>query len=370
MSTISLADLLVEQTEAQFGTTILASLTAAGFPTTSWASTSVPVGLINAFARASADVSKLVPKIAAGGLVRLSTGGWLTLLASSNYLEERAGATYCVRSIRLTDLSGSPTVIAAGDLIVQSAAGRHYRNVAGGTLAASGTLDLQFKAEGTGSEYNADAAPWSFSTALPGVTLTHLALLTAAVDEESDESLRSKCVSKWSTLGAGANDDAYRYWATHAPGVTKVARVKVRRHHPLPGQVTLVLAGASTTVLAGVVAAVQDYVDPATRLGKAPTCVDVFVEAAVEVPVAPVATVYRRSSHAAAIAAAHAVSIPAVAADTEIGGTAYRNEFVQRLMDPDGVVNVVLTTPAADVVLAANEVLTVTSLAGIAYVDV
>lgn len=370
MSTISLADLLVEQTEAQFGTTILGSLAAAGFPTTSWASTSVPVGLINAFARASADTGKLVPKIAAGGLVAKATGGYLTLLASSNYLEERTGATRAVRNIRLTDLSGAPTVIAVGDLLIQSAAGRYYRNSTGGTLAASSTLDLQFTAEETGTASNADTAPWSFSTALPGVTLTHLALLTAAVDEQSDQSLRDACTSKWSTLGAGANDEAYKYWATHTPSVTEVVRVKVRRHHPLPGQVTLVLAGASTTVSGGTVTAVQNYIDPVTHLGKAPTCVDVIVGAAVEVPLVPAATVYRRASYAAAITAEHAVTIPAIAKDTEIGGTAYLAEFFERLMDPEGVVNVTITVPAADVVLGANEILTITDLTSITYVDV
>jgi len=369
VSTVSLADLLTPQSEGAIGTTILGNLKAVGFPTTSWASTSVPVGLVNAFARTEADAYAYIPRAAAGGLVKLSSGAFLTLLASSNYLEERAGATQAIRSFQLADTTGSPTPIAVGDLLVESADGRFYRNIEGGTLAASSTLPLKFAAEGTGTAYNADIAPWGFATPLPGVTLTHLALVTAAVDEELDPSLQTKCTSKWSTLGAGANDDAYVYHATHSPGATDVARVKVRRHYPTPGEVTLVLAAASTTVAPASVTAVQAYVDPPTHLGKAPNCIDVTVEAAVEVALAPVATVYRKPSYAAAVSAAHGTSIPAIAADTEIGGTAYRNEFIQRLMDPTGVVNVALTTPAADIVLAANEVLVITSLAGITYVD-
>lgn len=370
MSTVTLEDLLAPQTEAAIATTVLGNLSSSGFPTTSWASTSVPVGLVNSFGRTLADAYTYLPKVAKAGLVKLSSGPFLTLLASSNYLEDRAGATRAVRNFRLADTTASPTVIAVGDIVIQSSDGRYYRNSTAGTVPASGTLDLQFTADGTGTAYNADVAPWSYATALPGVTLTHLALLTAAVDEESDPSLQTKCTSKWSTLGAGGNDDAYVYHATHTPGVTDVARVKVRRHYPVPGQVTLVLAGVSTTVAGASVTAVQAYIDPATHLGKAPTCVDVFVEAAVEVTVAPVATVYRRASKAAAISAEHATTIPGIASDTAIGGTAYRNEFIQRLMDPDGVVNVVLTTPAADVTLAANEVLVISSLAGITYVDV
>lgn len=370
MSTVTLNDLLKAETKATLATTLLGNLAAAGFPITSWASTSVPVGQINAFAATLEDAYAFLPKATAGGLVKLSSGDFLTLLASSNYLEDRAGATRAVRNIRLTDTSGSPTTIAIGDLVVQSADGRFYRNRTAGTLSALSTLELQFEAEGTGSEYNADVAPWTFATSLPGVTLTHLALLTPAVDEERDPSLQTKCTSKWSTLGAGMNDDAYVYHATHTPGVTEVARVKVRRHYPTPGEVTLVLAGVSTTVSGGAVTAVQAYIDPASHLGKAPTCVDVHVQAAVEVPVAPVATVYRRAGFAAAIVAELAETIPALASDTDIGGTAYRAEFIQRLMDPTGVVNVVLTTPAADVSLAANEVLVITSLTGITYVDV
>lgn len=367
---ITLEDLLKAQTEAQIASTILGNLKAEKFPTDSWASTSVPVGLVNSSARALQDAYAYLPKVAKCALVKLSSGDFLTIVAASNYLEERKGATFAVRNYRLIDTSGTPTVIAIGQLLVRSADGRYYRNTAGGTLPASGTLDLLFRAEGTGTAYNADVGPWTLGTTIPGVTVTHLALITAATDEQSDQSLQDACVAKWSTLGAGANDDAYRYHATHTPGVSEVVRVKVRRHYPAPGQVTLVLAGASATVGAATVAAVQAYIDPPSHLGKAPTCVDVFVAAAAEVNVAPIATVYRRAGYAASISAAHAKSIPAIAAETDIGGTAYRAEFIQRLMDPEGVVNVTLTNPAADTVLAADQVLVISSLAGITYVDV
>lgn len=461
MSTITLAELLKPQTEAQLATVVLGNMASAGFPTTSWHSTSVPTCLVNGDARAMADIATMIPKVAAGGLVKLSTGDYLTLLASSNYLEERSGATYAIRNLRLVDSTGVPTVVGVGALLAQSAGGRYYRNTNAGTVPANGTLDLTWKAEGPGSAYNADAAPWTLSTPLPGVGLVSLALVTQGADAEGDASLQAKCTTKWSTLGAGGNDDAYHYHATHTPGVTEVARVKVARHTPLPGQVTLYLAtatgaistadtnsavaqtgsgplvtltgtptkdlnaivyiviggaigvalfrysidggltftssivtsatylipgtGVTVNFAAGTYVAgttyvwtstvsartkVQLYIDPPSHLGKAPTCVDVFVNSAVANVVAPVATVYRKPSYAAAILTAHQTDIPAIASDSDIGGTVYRAEFIERLMKPAGVVNVVLTTPAADITLAASEVLVITSLAGVTYVDV
>jgi uncharacterized phage protein gp47/JayE len=252
--TVTLASLLGTYTESGFQTTQLTTLAAAGFPTTSWHETSVPRVLVKAHARATLDVANLVPQIAAGGLLDLAEGDWLTLLASSNYGLDRESAVSTRRVLRLTNTSGSQVDIAAGDAVKSEENLRFRAVIAGSIEAASGsTLDLEFEAEETGDAYDIDQTDWELVTAIAGVDVSEpvVTITRNGSDEESDDALRARCRERWSTLGAGANVDAYKYWAKNTPGVTEsITRVQVRDSYPLPGQVSIYLAtddGAATS---------------------------------------------------------------------------------------------------------------------------
>src|SRR6266511_3511430 len=81
MADPTLADLLESDNEDSALTFLFTQLAALGFPTVNWQSGRVVYTLLKAFSRALATSSGLLRDIAAGGLLKLSTGGWLTLLA-------------------------------------------------------------------------------------------------------------------------------------------------------------------------------------------------------------------------------------------------------------------------------------------------
>jgi uncharacterized phage protein gp47/JayE len=362
MATVTLASLFQTYTKATMTTLHLESLHGAGFPTTFWGTTSVPRKLVEASADAVLGLANLIPTIAAGGLVSEAVGDWLTLLASSNYDEERDAAVATRRTLRLTDSTASPTTIAVGDLWVATDEGLRFRNIEGGTLAASSTIDLEFEAEEAGADYNAASATWTFdtSTALPGVAISEptVDITRSGADEESDTSLKAKCYAKWATLGAGANNDAYVYLAKNTPGIEEtITKVKVLDSTPSYGQVTVYVGTDAGPASGASVTLIQDYIDPTTHLGKAPNCVDVIVAAPTSSTLNFAGIVYVSSSeYSTDVLAALGGILSDIVQEANIGDTIYKAEIIQRIMDLDGVVNVALTAPVGDTVLGTNTI--------------
>ena len=245
--TITLASLLQAPSQTELVVTALGVLGLPGspFPTAAWQPTDAPYVLVTANAAGMVDVAGLVPQVAAGGLLGLSTGGWLTLLAASNFETTRNAAVATIRILTLVDASGSPSTFAAGELTAVSAQGTTYTNTIAGTLTADGSLPMPFAATIAAASGDAASGPWTLQVAIPGVSIveTIVQIVQHGSDIEGDASLTLRAQQKWSTLGAGANDDAYAYWAQTAPGVVEsVTRVAVQGSTPLPGQVTLYLA--------------------------------------------------------------------------------------------------------------------------------
>jgi uncharacterized phage protein gp47/JayE len=105
------------------------------------------------------------------------------------------------------------------------------------------------------------------------------------VDEETDAALRARCRLRWSTLGRGANLDAYEYNALSA-GQSSVTRAQCV---PGGGGGTLVvyIAQSAATATGPQVAAVQAYIDSV-----APVTDDPTVTAATAITVNITATIY------------------------------------------------------------------------------
>jgi uncharacterized phage protein gp47/JayE len=250
MATISLSDLLTPYTQSALRTDQYTVLSNAGFPVTSWADTSVPYVLAESNIACVLDLSNLVPQIAAGGLLELATGDWLTLLASQNYQLDRYAAKFTRRVLRLTNASGSQVSKSAGDVTVKTAENAEFSNDQAFVVDSGQSVFVVFKSLVAGADGDAATDSWSMVTSLAGVTVDELAgeplIATAGADEESDAALRARCIERWSTLGAGANSDAYTYWIKNTPGCPEtVTRVQIRSHYPLPGQVTA-YAGTDT----------------------------------------------------------------------------------------------------------------------------
>lgn len=278
MATITLADLLTPYTQTSLRTTQYGVLAEGGFPVTSWQSTSVPYVLTESNVACALDLANLIPLIAAGGLLDLAEGDWLTLLAAQNYLVDRVPAKFCRRVVRFTNDSGSTVSEAAGTVTVATEEGLQFITEQAIDVLDGATIYIVVKAAEAGDEYNDATASWSLVTSIAGVTVDELGgeplIVTLGAAEESDKSLRSRCREKWSTLGAGANRDAFSFWIKNTPGSPEtVTRVHVMANEPLPGQVTAYAATdsgpISNTATLGTVT--QSGASPAVTLSGTPT---------------------------------------------------------------------------------------------------
>lgn len=365
------ASLISAETEESIAAEQLVLLQAAGFEVTNWDDTDPGRVLIATDVRSLKKLANVVTLVARGGYLGLSEGDWLTLLAEQNFSEDRSLATTCERELRFADDGGAPYTWIAGDLIVETAAGLRFRSISGGTLAASGSLDVTFQAESPGTAYNGSTPSWSLVSSYPGVTIADApaGVTTPGTDEQGDPALITACRAKWGSLGAGANDDAYAYWATHTPGVmATVTRVSVARHTPLPGQVTVYVAGGGVGAAvdggdalgSADVTAIQDRIDPADHTGKAPNCIDAFVVAAKWKKVTVTGTVVGVATELADAQIAATAALDAWATAFRIGAPKVsREKVIAKIMgelSDDDRNDATITTPAADVTLAADEV--------------
>ena len=277
MPSLSIASLLVPPTRQTVETQILTLLAAAGFPTTSWQTTSVPRALVGAFAAVYVVIATYVCQIAAAGFLSTSSGDFLTVLANEVYAVSRLTGAYTTGNVLISSSASAPTTtIPAGSYVVVSNNGYVYRNTAAITVAPSSiNVPLAVQAEAIGAAYNTSGGALSAGTPLPGITMTAAPglawIVEGGVDVETDASLVSRCRAKWSTLGIGGSANYYIFYARAAS--TNVVRVRVDKAFPYPGQVSLVLAGQTGTVSPTDVATVLANVEP-------PLCVQLNAAAA------------------------------------------------------------------------------------------
>ncbi len=249
---------------------------AEGLPTTSWQPGAVPRTLLKADATALADLHGTQAAIAKGAFLDDSEGAWLTLHAASRFQVTRVGATFAegIVSVSVASGAGPHTISAAGLLVSDGTRRWRSTNTSAVTVTSAAAVNIKVRAEGSGSAYNVanNTITTLVSPALAGLSVNNPIYASgtwvtlSGVEEESDASVRARCRAKWSTLGRGANLDAYAYWATTCPDATTITRA---RAVPGSGDGTLVVYIAQATAVpgSGQVAAVQSWVDaqkPAT----------------------------------------------------------------------------------------------------------
>jgi hypothetical protein len=346
--------------------------------TTSWQPGSTALTIAEMDSDAMADRDELIAAVTKGGFNELAEGPWLTLLARNVYDNERILGLPAAGTVRLScSASAGPYTLVAGQVWVSTAGGKRYVNTAGGTLASGGTLNLAFQAETTGASFNVSNNTITvLVTALAGVTCNNPDpgsgswLTTQGSDDESDAALRARNRAKWTTIGVAANADGYVQFAKDATasgagGVTQVTRGKATPSATVPGQVDVVIAGVSGAVGGSTVSAVQAYIDALTPL----TSVAVVASAANKA-VTITATVKVKAAQATTTQAAAEADLAALASGTAIGASeGLPVEFITAAIvgplnadgsNNRGITNLSMSAPAADTVLAANEVPTFT----------
>jgi uncharacterized phage protein gp47/JayE len=355
---ISLKNLLTPPTGEVMKQAMADLLSSAGFPVSSWQAFSVGRTLLESEAVALSDLGQLLGQIAAGGFLEYASGGWLDLLGKNLYGLTRKPGLPTKGQLELEDVGGvGPIEIKAGKYKATSG-GLIYTNTTGGTLALNGTLTLVWQAEAVGAQYNAsNGATFELATTIPGVTLATAPttpggswITQAGIDVESDPAYRTRCRTRWGTLGGGASIDAYTSWALTASD--EVATVAVFPHSPLPGQVQIYLAGAGVAVSDDAVAAVEAYLTPA----RVPVCVEVFVDKANDYSLVIAGTVEVKSTRYLTAKARIQKALQALIASMPIGGTLKSAAIIAAIMGADpGVVDVSLAGGDTDFALDPDQ---------------
>lgn len=392
LSLLALLKPVTEQEALDLALSILSSL---GFNVTSWHDGSAQRHIVQLIARLHSSLTTTVEQIARGGYNGLATGQWLTLLSESHFENVRTGAVVTRGTIRLTSTSTAPPqTISIGQLQIsdtatQTAATHTYRNTTGGTLNPGSTLDLTFEAEVAGAASNIPNNTTLYMwTPLVGVTATNPPvgstgtwISQTGVDEESDAKLTARNESKWATLSYAATDGSYKNWALQA--LTSVTRVKVRSNNPFgPGTVDVICAKTSGgitspyTVVGTEAYTIWRYIEGLTDgVGRRPLNDVVSVNSATVKNLSITGTVtvssaYQNETTSTAIQAAvdayfNSLAIGGTIIPPASTGVAVFSEIVEAISRLNGVINVALTSPTANVSLLESEIVAGTNYSGL-----
>lgn len=365
----TLYDLVVPQTADDFKRTRFGLLQLRGFPITAWEPGGVALTLIETEAEIDADQSRLVPVIAAGAFLGTASGDWLDLKGESDYDEARKPAVATVGRVTVKDVAHvGPVDLQAGDLLVVGPDGQEYASTEAKTVPLDGQVSIEVRAIELGSQGNVGVNTiTAFGTDQVGLAVSNVAvaggtwITTLGADAEGDDAYAERCRLKWSALGTGANAEAYAYHALASDG--GIRRVRTLEHVPEDGQVTLYVAGSTGPATDSAYAACVARVE-----AKRPLAVRVFVHNADPFPVTVAGTVQVKASFLATARAAVQKNLLAYVGRLALEDTFLVAQAIEEIMAPDGVVNVALSEPTADVTPPLGACLVLENL--LAYVAV
>lgn len=370
---MTLDDLITPLTRAEIEAAIYAALEASGASTTSWKSGAVVRTLITGTAIVLAASSQLQAAIAKSGFLALATGDWLTLVAFYVYGVTRDIGSFASGYITLDNTGGGVYSGAIGDLVVtNTTTGKSYRNTAAFSIGSMETgvivavEALELGADSTAAPGDIDA----FETVLLGVTVSNAAALVGT-DEEDDATLRLRCLEKTGTLSPNGPRDAYAYVARSTLDSTGAAIgvTRVRTIADGVGGVDVYLAtgsggvtgtvGDETTDLGAIDAAIQEMAAPLAITATVQTATALAVAVTYELWLLDTITL-TESEIDDAIALALTTYLSAVPIGGYIISPASGRIYVSALESVigsavEGVIEVVVTAPAADIAVDVDE---------------
>ena len=368
---VPLASLLVQETKSAILTTLLGVAKSIGLPVDSWQAGDPTRTLFSAEAEALSTLEGVVVGFIASGFLDYATGIWLKILAQQVYGVTVPEASYATTTVRLTNTGGGyypeidPNDLSFKNLV----SGKTYHNTTGGTLASGpGTyLDLVVEADDAGSAGSAAAGEiGTLVTTLLGVTCSN-ALPAVGTDEQSEDTTRQQCRDKLGSFSPNGPKEAYSYVSrnTALTGTSAISRVRVFSASDT-GDVTVYLASAS----GGALEVDRALVEAAVLKWATPLCITPTVLAAVNVvvPISYELWVYKSVNLTAdQVAVAVNAALQQLFATRPIGGdiippasgSMYRSLILSTIRGvfPQAF-RALVSTPAADVVLANNQVAT------------
>jgi hypothetical protein len=373
----SLTDLFAPKTRDDIVATILQVASDVGLPVTAWQAQSVLREFIYVTAQVQSSSSEDGALAAAGGLLDYAASDWLTFTASEIYGVTRTPATFATTTITLSNRSGVSQTFQPGDIrALKQSNGITYTSETGGFIAAGSptvpsTLDITVIADQSGSGSNANTGEINaLVNPIQGISVSN-ANPAFGVDEQSDTSLVALCRSSMARPSINGPKDAYTYYALtalRADGVTPVGITQAVTSQG-NGFVTVYLCSASGVADPDDVTACN----LAVQSNCVPTGFVASVVSAVPLTVQVQAQLYLRSGSTYSTDNAQQASINALSKYFETipiggysiggGGTLFVDALIGQLYAsiPGDVVQVIVTFPATDLSVNANNVLVLTS---------
>lgn len=379
--TIDLDDLVKPVTEQEIENSIYQVLGTLGLNTTTWKAGAVVRTITTGFSIVLSSFSALQSLIAKSGYLELSEGDWLTVVAHYVYGVDRYPATFATGFVTLTNAAGGVYDFDPEDLIfLNPATNKTFRNTAPVSIPAgtSGTpstvpnVPILAVEAGSGST----SIPGGISIMVTTVTGVTVANPSAVVgqDAETDAALRARCSAKLGSLSPMGPWDAYTYAvrnATREDG-TNLGITRTRITKDGYGHVTVYVAtpsgGLTPEDLAIANTAIQNNAEP--------LCVDATAQSASPVTIAVTYELWMYNTSGQTTEQIKAVIGTRL---TEwfplqpIGGNVIAGDpgkiFVDKIRAVIGdafpeIFHVLVTVPAADVVMAVSDVATAGIIAG------
>jgi phage-related baseplate assembly protein len=362
---VSLADIIKVPSKDEILNKFTSLLSLAGFPVASWQTGSFMRHTVETESDLLPDIVSLIQALGKGGFIKLAAtldgdaaDAWVDLCAENVFGDARKPAIFTQGIYRLTDGGGiGPVTINPGTFWVANADKTlRFVNIDAlpKTLPLNGSVDLTVQAETAGTDWNVGVGELvEILTPQPGFTGSNVAqtngtwITQQGANAEANSALVARCLDKWATLGSGANDGAYRYYALSAS--SEITRVKV--YSPGAGSVRVIVGGDAGPVSSTALAAAAATIEAKRPLGVP----DVVTSNVSVVSQVLAGTLYVADGYdpVAALAAAQA-SVNALQRATPFGAKVSREQIIKALL-VDAITDLDLATPAADFQLALNE---------------
>jgi phage-related baseplate assembly protein len=363
---LSVNQLLTPTTETEAINYILLSLQELGFNTTSWQPGSIQRAIVTGVGKTYSGATDVVRQIVEGTLSN-PTGAWLDLLGRWRYGGSqddtwlRQPAVPTQRNLVLTNAPSAAGHVITNGSTFATPEGIAYRYTGAGEIVDPGeTETIAVEAVTAGAAGNVSASDTTIavqSPSYPGLSVAFedAPLTQIGSDEESDARYWVRLQLRFADVTYSVGLRAYHLWALNA--APSVRRAKALNDYPTPGLIRVVLDPGLPAEISAVEAYIAERVPPND---------DVTVSAASAVNQS---IVYAPRVTASFNATAANAAVQAMLDALPIGGVLIQGASAGRLLREAitevllcnatlGVQSVGLSTPSADVVLGATDIVT------------
>ncbi len=390
ISPYTFTDLKTPKTPAVNKAAILQNLASKGITAAlSWAPESVPSMLVETEADATSNFQFAQQQILFSRFNRWASKDALIEHSLQIYNNNPLAGVQLIGRVQLTDTGAGPFQITPSSLSVSVGLGGllfdGYDDPTGVvTLPKNGSCYVYVKAAEIGGKYNVNtnAINTIARGGLPGVLVTNPSDWLSAPgtiqgsDDETPEQLRTRNPLKWGELGIGTPAAGYESRIRAVSPLIK--RVKILSNLDMldPGTVTAIIAGDAGALSPDIVLAVQNAIAPSQIGGSfIPETARFICASAVNRTITITATLYVPGElNTPAMLALIGADVLAYQLAMDIGGKVSWERTLQVTgnvagLEPKPIQDMDWTAPAADVVLAYNEV-PVFDVSGITLVSI